>query len=159
MSLFTHTHTNTHIYIYIIYIYIIYIYIIYIYSNELFYIFRSIRYDTYVKWSCDWLFFLYRDIMNLSLLRESLRNYLLFFFFFINVRYIDDIFIATQCYNEINRLKQTLEKNSQLNFTTEHNINKKNSLPSRFYWFQQQGQIPYIPIQKKTTSHDSILLN
>ena len=41
----------------------------------------------------------------------------------IYIRYVDDIFIATQSYDEINKLKQTLEKNSLLKFTTEININ------------------------------------
>ena len=41
--------------------------------------------------------------------------------------YIDNIFITTQSYDEINQLKQTLEKNSVLNFTIELNINKKSS--------------------------------
>ena len=38
-------------------------------------------------------------------------------------RYVDDIFIATQSKDEINKLKQTSEKNSVLKFTTELNIN------------------------------------
>ena len=42
----------------------------------------------------------------------------------IYVRYVDDIFIATHSYDEINKLKQTLEKNSELNFTTELNMKK-----------------------------------
>ena len=44
----------------------------------------------------------------------------------IYVHYVDNIFIATDYYNEINKLKQTLEKNTILNFTTELIINKKN---------------------------------
>ena len=48
------------------------------------------------------------------------------------------IFIATWSYDEINKLKQTLEKNSVLKFTTELNINKKYSLPRCSYRFQQQ---------------------
>ena len=47
----------------------------------------------------------------------------------IYVRYVDDIFIATHTYDEINKLKKTLEKNSVLNFTTELNINKKKPFP------------------------------
>ena len=43
----------------------------------------------------------------------------------IYVHYVDNIFIATQSYDEINKLKQTLKKNSILKFTTELNINKK----------------------------------
>ena len=46
---------------------------------------------------------------------------------------LDDVLIATQFYDEINKLKQTLEKNSVLKLT----------IP-----FQQQWQIHYIPIQK-----------
>ena len=51
------------------------------------------------------------------------------------VRYVDDIFIATQSHDEINKLKQILEKNSVLKFTTELNINKKKSLPRRPHRF------------------------
>ena len=51
----------------------------------------------------------------------------------IYVRYVEDIFIATHFYDEINELKQTLEKNCELKFTTEFNINKKNSFPWRIY--------------------------
>ena len=47
----------------------------------------------------------------------------------IYVRYVDDIFIATLSYDEINKLKQTQEINSVLNFTTELNINKKDPFP------------------------------
>ena len=47
----------------------------------------------------------------------------------IYVHYVDDIFIATQFYDKINKLKQTLEKNFVLKFTTELNINKKRQLP------------------------------
>ena len=43
----------------------------------------------------------------------------------IYVRYKDDIFIATQSYDEIKKLKQTLKKNLVLKFTTELNINQK----------------------------------
>ena len=35
------------------------------------------------------------------------------------------VFIATPSHDEINKLKQTLEKNFGLKFTTELNINKK----------------------------------
>ena len=45
----------------------------------------------------------------------------------IYVHYEDDIFIVTQCHNEINKLKQTLEKNSVQKFTTEVNINFEKS--------------------------------
>ena len=44
----------------------------------------------------------------------------------IYVHYVAYIFISTHPYDEINKLKQTLEKNSVLNITTELNINKKN---------------------------------
>ena len=47
----------------------------------------------------------------------------------IYICYVDDILIATQTYDEINKLKQTLNENSVLNFTTELNINKKNPFP------------------------------
>ena len=40
----------------------------------------------------------------------------------IYVRYVDNIFIVTHSYDEINKLKQTRKK-SLLNFTTELNIN------------------------------------
>ena len=40
----------------------------------------------------------------------------------IYVRYVDDIFIRKHSYDEINKLEQTLEKNSVLNFTTELKI-------------------------------------
>ena len=43
----------------------------------------------------------------------------------IYVRYVDDIFIATHSDDEINKLKQILEKNSELNIATELNINKR----------------------------------
>ena len=43
----------------------------------------------------------------------------------IYVRYVDNILIAAHSYNEINELKQTLKKNSVLDFTTEFNINKE----------------------------------
>ena len=43
----------------------------------------------------------------------------------IYVHYVDNIFVATWSYNKINKLKQTLEKNSILKFTTELNIDKK----------------------------------
>ena len=42
----------------------------------------------------------------------------------IYVRHVDDIFIATRSYDEINKLQQTQGKNSVLNFTTELNIDK-----------------------------------
>ena len=45
----------------------------------------------------------------------------------IYVCYEDDIFIATQSYDEINKLKQTIEKNSIQKLTTELNISKKNN--------------------------------
>ena len=47
----------------------------------------------------------------------------------IYVCYVDNIFIATHSYDSINKLKQTLEKNSILNFTTKLSINKKNHFP------------------------------
>ena len=43
----------------------------------------------------------------------------------IYVHSVDDIVIATHSYDEINKLKKTLEKNSVLNFTTWLNITKK----------------------------------
>ena len=43
----------------------------------------------------------------------------------IYVRYEDDIFIATHPNDEINKLKQTIEKSCVLNITNEPNINKK----------------------------------
>ena len=43
----------------------------------------------------------------------------------IYVRYVDDIIITIHSYDEIYKLKQTLEKNSARNFYTELNINKK----------------------------------
>ena len=46
----------------------------------------------------------------------------------VHVPYVDDIFIATRSYDEINKLKQILEKNSELKFTTKLIINKENSL-------------------------------
>ena len=55
----------------------------------------------------------------------------------IYICYVDDIFIAPQFHNEI-KLKQTLEKNFVLKFTTKLNINKKKSFPRRSYRFQQQ---------------------
>ena len=55
----------------------------------------------------------------------------------IYIRYVDDIFTATQSQDKI-KLKQTLEKNSVLNFPTKLNINKKNSLPRCSYQFQQK---------------------
>ena len=46
----------------------------------------------------------------------------------IYLRYVDSIFIATYSYDEINKLKQTLEKNSDQNFTTKLKIINKKSL-------------------------------
>ena len=43
----------------------------------------------------------------------------------IYVRYVDDIFVATHSHSEINKLKQTLEKNFVLNFITELTLIKK----------------------------------
>ena len=43
----------------------------------------------------------------------------------IYVRYVDDIFITTYSYDEINKLKSTQENNSLLKFTNELNINNK----------------------------------
>ena len=47
------------------------------------------------------------------------------------VHWVDDVFIVTHYYKEINKFKETLEKNqknSDLNFTAKLNINKKKSL-------------------------------
>ena len=43
----------------------------------------------------------------------------------INVHNVDIIFIATHSYDEINELKQILEKKNVLNFTTKLNIDEK----------------------------------
>ena len=48
----------------------------------------------------------------------------------IYVRYVDDILIATQSFDKINKQEKTLEK-----FTTELSFNKS-SPPRRSYWFQ-----------------------
>ena len=54
----------------------------------------------------------------------------------IYVCHADDVFIYSKFYNVINKLKQTLEKNFVLNFTTEINVNLKNTLPRHSCWLQ-----------------------
>ena len=43
----------------------------------------------------------------------------------IYVRYVDDIVITTKSSGDINKLKQNIQKNSVLYFTSELNLNKK----------------------------------
>ena len=50
---------------------------------------------------------------------------------------------------KINLLKQTHEKNSALKFTTELNVNLKNSFSWRLYWLQKRVKIHYIPIKNQ----------
>ena len=66
------------------------------------------------------------------------------------IHYVDDIFITTQSYNEINELKQTLEKNSEQK--------KKQNFLNVFTDSRNNDKF-ITSLYKKSTSYNSTLLN
>ena len=72
----------------------------------------------------------------------------------IYVRYVDDISIATESNDEINKLKQSLEKNSVLKFITGLIINKKNPIQDVLTDSSNNDKF-LTSLFKKSTSHQS----
>ena len=75
------------------------------------------------------------------------------------VCYVNNVFSATHFYDKINKLKQALEKNSVLNFTTELNINKKKIPFLNVLTDSNNNNKLTTSPYKKPTSYNSTLFN